>query len=139
MVSYNTGSSYPILNRRKTSLGDKSPGDLLDWSNVNPESSGSNRRYAIRAVVKKGMSISHRVMDKLLKKRGGGEIKQNLAKYQFVEETLILIMKCHTDYFVMYVQINMTKVLKVLYIESTFFVLVYLFTRISHFCSFDYF
>nr|XP_022286469.1 uncharacterized protein LOC111099448 [Crassostrea virginica] len=38
MVSYNTGSSYPILNRRKTSLGDKSPGDLLDWSNVNPES-----------------------------------------------------------------------------------------------------
>lgn len=72
MVSYNTGSSYPILNRRKTSLGDKSPGDLLDWSNVNPESSGSNRRYAIRAVVKKGMSISHRVMDKLLKKRGGG-------------------------------------------------------------------
>ena len=112
MVSYNTGSSYPILNRRKTSLGDKNPGDLLDWSNVNPESSGSNRRYAIRAVVKKGRTTSHRLMDKLLKYRGN--IKQNLAKYKFVEETLILYIKCHNDNFAVYVEINMTKVLKVL-------------------------
>jgi hypothetical protein len=58
MVSYNTGSSYPILNRRKTSLGDKNAGDLVDWSDVNPQTSGSNRQYAIRAVVKRGRVIS---------------------------------------------------------------------------------
>lgn len=54
MVSYNTGSSYPILNRRKTSLGDKNAGDIVDWSNVNPQTTGSNRQYAIRSIVKKG-------------------------------------------------------------------------------------
>lgn len=54
MVSYNTGTSYPILNRRKTSLGDKSAGDLMDWSTTGPQTSGSNRQYAIRAVVKRG-------------------------------------------------------------------------------------
>ncbi|XP_061183358.1 protocadherin Fat 4-like [Saccostrea echinata] len=54
MVSYNILSSYPILNRRKTSLGDKNTGDIVDWSNVNPQSTGSNRQYAIRAIVKRG-------------------------------------------------------------------------------------
>lgn len=54
MISYNTGSGYPILNRRKTSVGDKIAGDLLDWSTTGPETSGSNRQYAIRATVKQG-------------------------------------------------------------------------------------
>lgn len=54
MISYNTGNSYPILNRRKTSLGDRSAGDLVDWSTTGPQTSGSNRQYAIRAIVKQG-------------------------------------------------------------------------------------
>lgn len=54
MISYNTGSGYPILNRRKTSVGDKIAGDLLDWSTTGPETLGSNRQYAIRATVKQG-------------------------------------------------------------------------------------
>lgn len=54
MISYNTGNSYPILNRRKTSLGDRTAGDLVDWSTTGPQTSGSNRQYAIRAIVKQG-------------------------------------------------------------------------------------
>lgn len=57
MISYNTGNSYPILNRRKTSLGDRTAGDLVDWSTTGPQTSGSNRQYAIRAIVKQGKLI----------------------------------------------------------------------------------
>ena len=54
MISYNTGASYPRMNRKSTT-GDLSSGDTMDWSTVGPPN--ENRQYAIRAIVSQGTEI----------------------------------------------------------------------------------